>query len=154
MASSTETPSAGRRSSGGRVIGMLWLYTFLRAVIFGVLFGLLWLLGLKGLLGALVALVLSVPLSMVLLARPRARLAAGLEGHTDARRERQDVLRKRLNGEIEDVPDEAEGVEPSGADSTAADSGAAGSGDVGLGAAGSGAGDASEDRPGSSGATR
>jgi len=86
-------------SSSGRAIGLLWLYTGLRAAVFGVMFGLLWLLDVRGLLGALIALVLSVPLSIVLLARPRRKLAESLEQHTEARRQREDVLRRRLRGE-------------------------------------------------------
>ena len=57
-------------------MGSLWGYTILRFGMFFALWGLLVLVGLTGLFAALVALVLSVPLSLVLLAGPRARVAS------------------------------------------------------------------------------
>jgi hypothetical protein len=49
----------------------MWLYTVLRFGLFFALWGILALLGVHGLLAPLIALVLSVPLSFVLLAKPR-----------------------------------------------------------------------------------
>jgi hypothetical protein len=66
------------------------------------LWGVLNLAGLHGLLGALVALVLSVPLSLVLLAGPRARFAANLEQRVNARREQRAELDEKLSGEEDD----------------------------------------------------
>ena len=55
------------------------MYTILRFLVFGVLFGLLWLVGVPVFLAAVLALGLSVPLSYVLLAKPRAALAETVE---------------------------------------------------------------------------
>ena len=85
----------------GRSMGAMWLYTLLRFGLFFALFGLLWLVGVKGFLGAIIALVLSVPLSFVLLAKPRAAFAAVLEQRMNARRARQTELDAKLRGEDE-----------------------------------------------------
>lgn len=89
----TEPPSF-RRS-----MGAMWLYTVLRFGLFFLLFGLLWLVGVKGYLGAVLALVLSVPLSYVLLAKPRAAFAEVLEQRVNARRARQTDLDAKLRGD-------------------------------------------------------
>jgi hypothetical protein len=95
--------------SFGRSMGVFWLYTLLRFGLFGVLFGLLWLLGVRGLLGALIALVLSVPLSYVLLARPRAALANTIEQRVAARRTQHADVDAQLRGDTpsndEQAPD-------------------------------------------------
>jgi len=83
-------------SSFGRWMGSMWLYTVLRFGLFFALFGLLWLVGVKGFLGAIIALVLSVPLSFVLLAVPRARFAASVEDRLNARREDRQQLDDKL----------------------------------------------------------
>jgi len=80
----------------------MWLYTLLRFGLFFALFGLLWLVGVKGFLGAVIALALSVPLSFVLLARPRQAFATVLEQRVDARKQRQAELDAHLQGELED----------------------------------------------------
>ena len=67
-------------------MGSMWLYTTLRFGLFFALWGILALVGLSTLFAALVGLVLSVPLSFVLLARPRARFTANLAYRVDARR--------------------------------------------------------------------
>ncbi len=67
-------------------MGSMWLYTVLRFGLFFALWGIVELLGVHGLLAALLALVLSVPLSFVLLARPRRMFAQQLERRVDARR--------------------------------------------------------------------
>ena len=85
-----------------RSMGAMWLYTVLRFGLFFALFGLLWLVGVKGFLGAVIALALSVPLSFVLLSRPRRAFAAVLEQRVDARKERQADLDAQLQGPDDD----------------------------------------------------
>jgi O-antigen ligase len=80
-------------------MGSMWLYTILRFGLFFALWGILVLAGLSGLLAALLAVVLSLPLSYVLLARPRARFAANIEQRSDARREDRADLDQKLAGE-------------------------------------------------------
>jgi hypothetical protein len=77
----------------------MWLYSLLRFGMFFVLWGLLYLLGAGWLLGGAIAIVLSVPLSLVLLAKPRAKLAANLDDRINDRRERADDLDTRLNSD-------------------------------------------------------
>lgn len=86
-------------TSFGAWMGSMWLYTVLRFGLFFVLWGLLFLAGVTGLFGALVAIVLSVPLSFVLLARPRARFAAQLEQRVAAARENRARLDEQLDGD-------------------------------------------------------
>jgi hypothetical protein len=95
MADSPEVTGAAR------LLGQFWVYTLLRVALFGVLVGLLWLVNVRGLLAVLIAIVLSLPLSYVLLARPRAALAASLENRIEFRKERETDLRQRLNGETD-----------------------------------------------------
>ena len=83
-------------------LAALWVYTLLRIALFGALFGLLWLFGVRGLLGAIIALLLSVPLSFVLLVRPRQALVAGVSGQVEARRARTSELDARLTGKADD----------------------------------------------------
>ena len=85
--------------SFGRSIGALWLYTILRFLVFGILFGLLWLVGVPTFLAAVLGLFLSVPLSYVLLAKPRAALAETVEARLNARRARSEELSSRLKGD-------------------------------------------------------
>jgi hypothetical protein len=84
-------------------MGSMWLYTVLRFGLFLVLWGLLYVAGLHSLLGALIAVVLSVPLSFVLLARPRARFAATIEQRVEAQRARRAALDQELSGGDEPV---------------------------------------------------
>jgi hypothetical protein len=83
-------------------MGSMWAYTILRFALFFALWGLVVLLGLHGLFAALVALVLSVPLSFVLLARPRAAFARQLEARVDARRVARADLDERLESSEDD----------------------------------------------------
>ena len=83
----------------GKFLSAMWLYSALRFGLFFALFGLLWLVGVKGFLGAVIALALSVPLSFVLLAKPRAAFAAVLEQRVNARRARQAELDAKLRGD-------------------------------------------------------
>jgi O-antigen ligase len=78
-------------------MGSMWLFTILRFGLFFALWGLLVLLGTHGLFAALLSLVLSVPLSFVLLAKPRARFTRQLEARIDARRADRADLDARLN---------------------------------------------------------
>jgi len=82
-----------------RWMGTVWLYTLLRIALFLVLFGLLWVLGVTGFLGAVIALALSLPLSYVLLAKPRQAFAAQIEQRIEARRARQADLDAKLSGD-------------------------------------------------------
>ncbi len=88
--------------SFGRSFGTLWVYTLLRFALFGVLFGLLWLVGVGGFLGAIIAIVLSVPLSYVLLTRPRAALSDTIERRLAARQQRNADLDAELRGDAID----------------------------------------------------
>lgn len=84
----------------GNWMGSLWVFTALRYGLFLVLWAILYLLGLKGLhgfLAPLVALVLSVPLAFVLLAKPRARVARQIELRVEARRAHKDSLATELD---------------------------------------------------------
>jgi O-antigen ligase len=74
----------------------MWLYTILRFGLFFALWWLLALLGVHGFLAPILALVLSVPLSFVLLARPRARFTRQLEARLAARRQERADLDARL----------------------------------------------------------
>ena len=85
-------------------MGTMWLYTLLRFGLFFALWGVLYLVGLPALLAALVALVLSVPLSLVLLRRPRDAFTRQLQARFDARR----VAREDLDARLEDAPPNAE----------------------------------------------
>ena len=81
----------------------MWLYTVLRFGLFFALWGLLVLLGVHGYLAPILALVLSVPLSFVLLARPRAMFTRQLEARFDQRRtERADLDARLESGESDD----------------------------------------------------
>lgn len=78
------------------------MYTALRFALFVVLWVILLVLGVGGLLAAGVALVLSMPLSYVLLARPRARLAGDIEARINAHREARTALDDQLDPDRED----------------------------------------------------
>lgn len=80
-------------------MGSMWLYTALRFGMFFALWGILYLLHVHGFLAPLVALVLSVPLSLVLLAKPRAQFARQLEARVEARRAARAELDAELNPE-------------------------------------------------------
>ncbi|MCU1689377.1 MAG: hypothetical protein JWN20_1305 [Jatrophihabitantaceae bacterium] len=103
----------------GRLLGQFWLYTLLRVGLFGAVWGVLWVVNVRGMLGLLIAVLLSVPLSFVLLARPRAALAESLEQRVSERKVREDDLRLRLAGEPEEADDIGEPGEPEAEDGTA-----------------------------------
>jgi hypothetical protein len=84
-------------------MGSLWGYTILRFGMFFALWGVLVLVGLAGLLAAAIALVLSVPLSLVLLSGPRNRVARNLEQRVDAHRAARVELDARLDPDHHDT---------------------------------------------------
>lgn len=88
-----------KQPSFGSWMGSMWLYTLLRFGLFFALWGLLVLLGLTGFVAAIVALALSIPLSFVLLAAPRARFAAQFEHRINAHREQRAELDAELDPE-------------------------------------------------------
>ena len=77
-------------------LAWFWIYTALRLGLYLVVFGLLWLFGLGGFVGAAVALVLTIPLSFVILARPRAAMVASLDVVRSQRRARADAFDEQL----------------------------------------------------------
>ena len=83
-------------------MGSMWLYTLLRFALFFALWGILLLAGLGGLVAAAVALFLSIPLSFVLLARPRARFAANIEARMTAHRAQREQLDDALDPDRHD----------------------------------------------------
>lgn len=83
----------------GRWMGSMWLYTALRFGLFLALWGILLLVGLEGYFAALVALVLSVPLSYVLLAKPRNNFTRQLEARVQTQKQRRQNLDKQLDPE-------------------------------------------------------
>ena len=77
------------------------VYTAGRLLVFAGVAALLYLLGLRGFLLVAVALLLSLPVSYLLLAGPRAALGAEVERRVAARRARREDLRSRLRGDEE-----------------------------------------------------
>ena len=75
-----------------------WVYTLARFALFGVLWLILWVVGVPWLFAAFIAVVVSVPLSWFLLAKPRQAFAATIEARVSERRERTEDLGKRLEG--------------------------------------------------------
>ncbi len=84
--------------SPGQTLGAMWLYSLLRFALFFALWGLLWAARVPGLLAATIALVLSIPLSYILLRKQRARLAATLEARVIARQAQRQDLDAQLSG--------------------------------------------------------
>jgi hypothetical protein len=77
----------------------MWLYTILRFGLFFLLWWLLELFGVHGFTAPVLALVLSVPLSFALLAKPRARFTRQLEARLAAHRAERDELDAQLDPE-------------------------------------------------------
>jgi hypothetical protein len=92
-------PGAPPNSSPGRTLGAMWLYSALRFGLFFALWGILYLVGVPVFFAALIGLALSIPLSLVLLAKPRAAMSANLEQRLTQRREQADDLDARLNSD-------------------------------------------------------
>jgi hypothetical protein len=89
------------------------VYTAARMLLLFAMALLLYLIGLHGFVLAAFAVVLSLPLSYLLLARQRGTLGADVERRMAARRARSADLRARLRGD--DTADSAAGADPAGA---------------------------------------
>src|SRR3954447_24400150 len=89
--------SEPKQPTFARWMGSMWLYSILRFGLFFALWGLMELVGLHGLFAALVGLVLSIPLGLVLLQRPRAAVAGNIEQRINARRAAREDLDARLD---------------------------------------------------------
>ena len=85
--------------SFARSMGALWLYTALRFGLFLLIWGILYAIGLQWFIAALIALVLSVPLSLVLLAKPRAMLSRTIEERLEAQKAKRAEFDARLDGD-------------------------------------------------------
>ncbi len=83
-------------------MGTLWLYSALRFGLFFGLWGIFYLLGVGWFLGALIALALSIPLSLVLLRKPRAALSQTIEARLEAHQHKRADFDARLDGDGED----------------------------------------------------
>jgi hypothetical protein len=90
---------SARQPTAGQTLAAMWLYTLLRFALFFALWGLLWLANVPGLLAALIAIVLSVPLSFILLRKQREKMAANLEQRVGARKAKVHELDARLAGQ-------------------------------------------------------
>ena len=75
------------------------VYTVGRFLVFAVLAGVLWLVGLRGFLLVFATLALSIPASYYFLQRQRNALAADVERTLADRRARKDALRAQLRGD-------------------------------------------------------
>lgn len=82
----------------------MWLFTVLRFGLFFALWGILELLGVHGFLAPVLALVLSVPLSFVLLAKPRAMFTRQLEARIEQRKATRAAFDARLDAEDPESP--------------------------------------------------
>ena len=81
----------------GSWMGSMWLYTLLRFGLFFVLWGIFVLIGFHGFTAALFAILLSIPLSFVLLAGPRKRFAANVEARMAEHRQHRAELDAELD---------------------------------------------------------
>ena len=95
----SEDRSERQPPSPGQTMGAMWLYTVLRFGLFLALWGLLWLARVPGLLAGLIAIVLSVPLSYVLLRKQREKVAMNLEQRLTARQARTHDIDAKLSGD-------------------------------------------------------
>ncbi|HEY0168401.1 MAG TPA: DUF4229 domain-containing protein [Jatrophihabitans sp.] len=100
-----------RPPSPGQTLGAMWLYTVLRFGLFLALWGLLYLARVPTLLAATIALVLSIPLSYILLRKQRDRLAANLEARVTARQAQRHDLDAQLTGDTEGEADSQAGAD-------------------------------------------
>lgn len=103
--------SAAGRPSFGRSMSVMWVYTLLRFGLFFVLWGLLALFNVRGYVGAGIALILSIPLSWVLLSRPRQAFAANLEQRVQYRVQQKSVLDAQLGGAGDGILDDGDAVD-------------------------------------------
>lgn len=102
----TTTPGAptGGPATPPRVAPPLLLYSVGRLLIVAALVAIVWVAGLPGLPALLFGLLLSMPLSYLLLRGVRERLAEALAARSLARRAAKENLRARLSGEHDDEP--------------------------------------------------
>jgi hypothetical protein len=109
MADATEPVTPGAPSGGPasppRVGPPLVLYTLGRLAITVALVAVIWVAGLPGFPALLFGLLLSMPVSHVLLRGVRDRLTEALAARSVARRTAKEDLRDRLSGEPDDDED-------------------------------------------------
>ena len=91
------TVSQPKPTTFGSWMGSMWLYTLLRFGLFFVLWGIFVLIGFHGFTAPLFAIVLSIPLSFVLLAGPRKRFAANVEARMAEHRQHRAELDAELD---------------------------------------------------------
>ena len=102
----TAAGPTGTGPSAARSLGAMWVYSVLRFGLFLVVWGVLWLVRVPTLLAGIIAVVLSVPLSLVLLNRQRQKLADNLEQRVEHRRTRTQNLDEKLSGGEAPLEDE------------------------------------------------
>ena len=100
MADSSPVPSspAGGPATPPRILPWLLIYTVGRLAIAAALVLILWMLGLGSFPGLLFGLLLSMPVSYLLLRPSRERLNEALAARSVARRTAKEDLRSRLSG--------------------------------------------------------
>lgn len=97
-----------------RSYAAFWLYTLARFALFFGLWAVQWVAGVPVVLAGIIAAVVSVPLSLVLLGKPRRAFAASLEDRIERRRTRARELDAQLAGQAtaEPPPTETHPTEP------------------------------------------
>jgi hypothetical protein len=103
MADNSTIPSgpSGGPATPPRILPWLLIYTVGRLAIAAALVLVLWLVGLDFWSGLLFGLLLSMPVSYLLLRPSRERLSEGLAARSIARKAAKDDLRTRLRGGTE-----------------------------------------------------
>jgi hypothetical protein len=103
MADNSTIPSgpSGGPATPPRILPWLLIYTVGRLAIAAALVLVLWLVGLDFWSGLLFGLLLSMPVSYLLLRPSRERLSEGLAARSLARKAAKDDLRTRLSGGTE-----------------------------------------------------
>ena len=95
----TPVPPTGGPATPPSLLVPVVLLTLGRIVVFAALYALLWLCGLAGAPGFLFALLLSMPVSYVLLRPLRDRVTEGLAARSATRRTGKEQLRAQLRGD-------------------------------------------------------
>jgi hypothetical protein len=100
MAENSTVPAgpSGGPATPPRILPWLLIYTVGRLAIAAALVLILWLVGLDFWSGLLFGLLLSMPVSYLLLRPSRERLSEGLAARSIARRSAKENLRSRLSG--------------------------------------------------------
>jgi hypothetical protein len=103
MAENSTVPAGpdGGPATPPRILPWLLIYTVGRLAIAAALVLILWLVGLDFWSGLLFGLLLSMPVSYLLLRPSRERLSEGLAARSMARRAAREDLRSRLSGDTE-----------------------------------------------------